>query len=259
MSTCCFFENSPSSRLHLTSIHEFLKSQLDRSDNSDAGIEVKSRCLTVYTSLLLMAMQSETLNLADFGMCLNVCCEGIMTTFASKGAGAVSDFKTQCVTIFNRFFLMKSQEVIQYVGSKVELKRFVESWLQSMKSMTSKKATRINSFAILTAIDVLELEIIYDILPVLLEHTFTDIIIESEVAKVEQPTSYALRQKRLSSFSYRKEELRKGQLLESHSLLKLFKETMSKLMSKLKSKNLSFPQCSSGFQEKAQFFLGSSS
>lgn len=206
-----------------------------------------------------MAMQSNSLNLTDFGVCLNVCCEGIMTNFSGKVAGSVSDFKTQCVTIFNRFFLMKPEEIISHVRSKVDLKQFIQAWLVSMKAMTSKKATRINSFAILTAIGNLPLDATYDFLAELFEHTFTDIILESESVKAEPPTSYALRQKRLSNFSYRKEEIRKGQLLEGHSLLLLFKETMSKTMAQLKSQGLGFPQVSLQFQEKAQLFLNSTS
>lgn len=182
-----------------------------------------------------------------------------MTNFSGKSSGAVSDFKTQCVTIFNRFFLIKTEEVIKHVSSKVDLKLFIQAWLASMKAMTSKKATRINSFAILTAISNLPLEVTYDFLPELFEHTFTDIILENECVKVEQPTSYALRQKRLSSFSYRKEEIRRGQLLEGHSLLSLFKEIMTKTMTELKNKGLGFPQVSPQFQEKAQLFLNSTS
>jgi hypothetical protein len=249
------------STLSLPSIFEYLHKYLDFSGsikNAEHGIEVKSRVLTIYTTLLLMSMQSDSVDLDKFSKCLITCCEGIMTQLDVRSTGPATDFKTQCVTIFNRFFLMKTEDITSFVTSHVNLSKFIEAWLVSMKSMTSKKATRINSFSILTAVSNFPLEATYPFLPALLEHTFTDMLIESETVKPEAVTSYALRQKRLSSFSYRKEDIRKGQLLENHSLLRLFKETMTKLMNTLKEKGLSFPDVPPAFQEKAQFFLNSS-
>lgn len=225
--------------------------------NQEVAIEVKSRVLTIYTTLLLMALQNQSVQVADFSKCLTTCCEGIMTQFDVKVTGPVSDFKTQCVTIFNRFFLMKTEDVTEFVQSHVDLKLFLRSWLTSMKAMTSKKATRINSFAILTAVTSFPIAITYEFLPELLEHTFTDMLLENETVKPEVHSSYALRQKRLSNYSYRKEDIRKGQLLENRSLIQCFKECMNKLTNILKDHNLAFPQVSPAFQEKAQYFLNS--
>jgi hypothetical protein len=227
--------------------------------NQEIGIEVKSRVLTIYTSLILMNIQKDSVQITDFEKCLITCCEGIMTQFNIKQTGPVTDYKTQCVTIFNRFFLMKTEELTKFVSSHVNLQLFLRSWLTSMKAMTSKKATRINSFAILTAVTSFPVSTTLEFLPELLEHTFTDMLLESETNKPENSSGYAIRQKRLSSFSYRKEDIRKGQLFEHRSLVQAFKDSMAKLTSLLKESNLAFPQVTPEFQQKAQYFLNSTS
>ena len=223
--------------------------------NLEDSIQVKSRALTLYTTAILFSMQFGNVNFVDFEKCIGACCDGIMADLDSKGAGPIVDFKTQAVSIFSRFFLMKPAEMSAYVSSKINIKLFLKAWLKSTSMITSKKSTRINSFAMLTALTHLPIEMTLEDMPRLLEHTFTDIIGEIEVHKTEKPSSMTLQQKRLGHFSHRKEEIRKVQLYEDQSLLKYFKDTMKTIQQNLASKGLNFPNVDAKFQEKAHYLM----
>lgn len=224
-----------------------------RVSDLETGLEIKSRILTIYTTLLLMGMAAGNLDVAAFEDCILLCCQGI-----TKPAGARSnDFITQSTTIFNRFFLMHTQQITAFVSSKVDLGEFVGHWVNGMANITSKKATRINSFAILNAINTFPIPTIYSSLTRAIDQVMCDVVFEIEVQKPEKPSSLSVQQRRLGNFSVRKEEIRKNQLLEDRSLHKYFKETMNKLVEQLKQASLDFPPSDSAFQQKVAFLLNS--
>jgi hypothetical protein len=219
----------------------------------ETGLEIKSRILTVYTTLLLTGLGSGNVDLSRFEACVMLCCEGIAKPAGTKS----SDFATQATTIFNRFFLMDPAQMTAFVSSRVDLASFVARWVGGMAHITSKKATRINSFAILTAINNFPLSVLYTSLVQAIEQVMCDVLFEIEVQKPEKPSGLSVQQRRLGNYSVRKEELRKNQLLEDRSLHKYFKETINKLVEELKKAGHDFPPSDPSFQQKVTFLLNS--
>ena len=213
----------------------------------------------MYTTALIFSVERLAADLIAFEKCLAFCCHNILAGNEGVRNGQLNELKTQCATIFSRFYLMQPNQMTEYITSRVDIRRFLAGWLQCMSTMSSKKASRINSFAVLACLMNLPIESIYDSMAGLLEQTFTDIMFELEGGKNEKASGMSQRQKRMGHYSVRKEELRKLQLFEDQRLLQIFKTAMKTISEKLASKSLGFPSVSSVFQEKATFLMNSQS
>ena len=211
----------------------------------------------MFTSALIISVEHKAVDLSVFENCLTVCCQHILAGNDGVRNGQLSELKTQCATIFSRFYLLQPTPMTEYITSRVDIRQFLGGWLQCMSKISSKKASRINSFAVLACLMNLPIESIYDSMAGLLEQTITDIIFELEGGKNEKPSGMTQRQKRMGHFSVRKEELRKLQLFEDQRLLQVFKAAMKTISEKLASKSLGFPPVSPVFQEKASFLMNS--
>ena len=155
----------------------------DRITKQEFSLDIKSRCLTMYTSVLLLSVDQGNIQFNDFVKCVSICCESVVKGLEGGRAGAFGEFKSQCSTIFSRFYLLRPVEMTEFICSKVDLKNFIRGWLQCMSSISSKKASRVNSFAVFAMLSNIQVELIYEDLGLLLEQTLTDVIFEIEGCK----------------------------------------------------------------------------
>jgi hypothetical protein len=223
-----------------------------RVSDLETGLEIKSRILTIYTTLLLMGMAAGNLDVAAFEDCILLCCQGI-----TKPTGARSnDFITQSTTIFNRFFLMHTRRSQPSFPARSTLESSLDTG--STEWPTSPPRKRPESTLLRSSMQSTpSLPTIYTSLTRAIDQVMCDVVFEIEVQKPEKPSSLSVQQRRLGNFSVRKEEIRKNQLLEDRSLHKYFKETMNKLVEQLKQASLDFPPSDSAFQQKVAFLLNS--
>ncbi len=213
----------------------------------------------MYTSVLIISVESQTTDLGAFEKCLTLCCQNIVAGNEGIRNGKFNELKTQCATIFSRFYLLHPTQMTEYITSRVDIRLFLAGWLQCISTISSKKASRINSFAVFACLTNLPIESIYDSMAGLLEQTFTDIMFELEGGKTEKQSGISQRQMRMGHYSVRKEDLRKLQLFEGQRLLQVFKATMKAISEKLASQCLGFPPVTAVFQEKASFLMNSQS
>lgn len=182
---------------------------------------IRSAVFSVYTTLLLISLESKSLDLANFEACLKMVIEEIVNENFDAANRRSVVLKTQVVSLFARFVLADPAKIWKYVSMFGEVSTFLGYLIQSCRETSSAKTQRLSSIMWLMNMEVLPPA---SLLPHL-EH-FIEIIIKTISDEETQKNTESLtKAKELGEqFSVRLERCRQSQLYEGLNLVEMLKK-----------------------------------
>ena len=187
--------------------------------------------MTVYSTLNLLSLQFKTFNLQNFELCLRVVTEVIITYPEIKGNDGMIGLITQSVSMFNRFFMINSKEILAFIESNVNLEQFLNIWIELLVTdiISSKKAQKISAVALLYAMSNLPAKFIIPKFTVVMQNIVREVFrfVDERTGQVSSNPMDRGHLDRSRGYSHRKAELRSLHMFNEVNLLSVFKETMA--------------------------------
>lgn len=212
----------------MSSINEFLKSRVELTQNFDKEyqrISLLCHVMTPYSTLLILSLENNNLDLAYFEFCLQLACEEIMLVPKSISEQGLMNLRTGVISIVNRFLLIKGEEFLEYVSTKVNVNQFLLRWAENMEYICSKKAQKINALAIFKTINVCDPNLILPIFDKLMIQAVPEVYMAVEMP-LKKNNNRTRTLSREQGFSHRKAELQNLQLYDEVNMLEIFKTSL---------------------------------
>lgn len=195
--------------------------------NPNEKVQLLARLLMPFSTLILLKLYWEELQLTEFQDLFLACCEEILAgDQKARGIKKITQIKTQVTSIFSRFLILEPENISQFLESNLNLQEFLRMWLEALNSVTSSKSTWLNCLALLRALEVFKLEAIIPNFEKIVSNVVGQLVVmesEEKEKKIDKVITTGMRKR---GYSAKKKELHKLQLYENVQLVEIFRNVM---------------------------------